>query len=432
LTRQAFPRQSDIQAPSNENWLANEACLAHALRLEDVYKNAPTPIDPPDHFVELLADVGNYMWEKGLYERGILTLQLAKRIHKQPNRYHDLIEHSKVCTLLCGIFLELGISGRKEGLAEALECWGLRQKYLSQITSAAEEMTQENWLLVANSWNDIACCMIEYGCYNKAEAWMTKSLEVKHKRGIPEDGAAFFSFAENYKNLAIIRTSQNRHCQAVELSKKAALLVEKHSSIEKAVVLSFRFHLAYALYQEGSLEEALQVHEQVRQMRAQVFGQHNVHTLNSYYACAVVHQALGQAAKAECVQSICPGPAGRHDDNQANRLYHCRELLEYCLAVETNNTWTQGYVARIKFRLASLWTGGGHRPSDAEALVREAQGIREHHAKYFRPFRITAGPEGEEAVVYDHMIPIEGGRSTVGQLHVSASNIPEASAVVMS
>lgn len=307
LTRQAFPRQSDIQAPSNQNWLANEACLAHALHLEDVYKKAPTPIHAPDHFVELLADVGNYMWEKGLYERGVLTLQLAKSIHNQPGRSHDLIEHSKVCSLLCGIFLELGISGRKEGLVEALECWELRQQYLGQLTSA-EEMTQENCLLVANSWNDIACCMMEYGCYNKAEAWMAKSLEVKHKHksGIPESGMAFFNFAENYKNLAIIRTSQNRHDEAVTLSRKAALLIEKHTDAENAVTLSFRFHLAYALYQAGSFQEALEVHEQVRQMRAQVFGPYNVHTLNSYYACAVVLQALDQAAEAEYVRSAGP------------------------------------------------------------------------------------------------------------------------------
>lgn len=89
-------------------------------------------------------------------------------------------------------------------------------------------------------------------------------------------------------------------------------------------------------------------------------------------------------------------------------------------------------MARIKHRLASLWTDRGHRPADAVTLIRDARAIRKHHAKFFRPFQVTDGPEGEEAVVYDHMIPIEGGRSTVGQLHVAASEIPEASVVVMS
>lgn len=274
IIRRAFPRQSDVQAPSNQNWLANEACLVHAMHLENVYKASPTPIQPPTGFAELLADVPNYMWERGLYERGITTGQLAKRIHQEhesegSEQSRDLIEHSKVCTLLCGIYLELGISGRKEGLAEALEAWELRCRFRAQ-SSSADEMTQENLLLVANSWNDIACCMMEYGCYETAESWLSKSIELK--RALAEDGTAFFNFVENYKNLAILRTAQGRFVEAVTLSRKAVLLVERHNSLESAVTQSFRFHLAYALYQAGNYEEALSLHEQVRQARVRIFG----------------------------------------------------------------------------------------------------------------------------------------------------------------
>ncbi|KAK0745720.1 P-loop containing nucleoside triphosphate hydrolase protein [Schizothecium vesticola] len=191
IIRLAFPRQSDIQAPSNQNWLANEACLGHALHLGNA----------PNGFPELLADVSNYMWERGLYERGIITGQLAKRIHKEhqseaSEQSHDLIEHSKICTLLSGIYLELGISGREGGLAEALEAWEPRRQ-IRALSCSTDEMTQENLLLVANSWNDIACCMMEYGCYDTAEAWLSKSLELK--RDLDEDGVAFFNYAENFK-----------------------------------------------------------------------------------------------------------------------------------------------------------------------------------------------------------------------------------------
>lgn len=304
IIRRAFPRQSDVQAPSNQNWPANEACLAHALHLENVYKASPTPIQPPTGFAELLADVSNYMWERGLYQRGITTGQLAKRIHQEheseaSEQSHDLIEHSKVCTLLCCIYLELGISGRNEGLTEALESWELRRQFRAQ-SSPTDEMAQENLLLVANSWNDIACCMMEYGCYETAESWLSKSLELK--QDLAEDGIASFNFAENFKNLAILRTAQGRPAEAITLSRKAVLLVEKHNRHESAVTQSFRFHLAYALYQAGSYAEALSVHEEVRQMRVPIFGPQNVHTLNSYYGCGVALQALGRTEEAEYVE----------------------------------------------------------------------------------------------------------------------------------
>lgn len=96
-----------------------------------------------------------------------------------------------------------------------------------------------------------------------------------------------------------------------------------------------------------------------------------------------------------------------------------------------NNTWTLGYVARIKSRLASLWAKRNHRPGDASAFLQDARLIREHHSKCFRPFQVVDGLEAEDMVAYDHMVPIEGGRSTVGQLCVSASEIPEIAHVVV-
>lgn len=101
-----------------------------------------------------------------------------------------------------------------------------------------------------------------------------------------------------------------------------------------------------------------------------------------------------------------------------------------CLEAELNNTWTLDYAARIKSRLASLWAKRNHRPGDSSAFLQDARLIREHHSKYFRPFQVVGGAEAEDMVVYDHMVPIEGGRSTVGQLRVSASEIPEVAHVV--
>jgi hypothetical protein len=96
-----------------------------------------------------------------------------------------------------------------------------------------------------------------------------------------------------------------------------------------------------------------------------------------------------------------------------------------------NNTWTLDYVARIKFRLALLWSSRNHRPGDASALLQDARLIREHYSKYIRPFQVVGGAEAEDMVVYDHIVPIDGGRSTAGHLRVSVSEIPEVCHIVV-
>jgi len=324
VVRQAFPRQSDAQAPTNHNWLVIEAHLSHALHLEDVFRKCPSSdgIVPPPNFAELLADVGNYMWERGFYDRGLPTLRLAKRIHegnlnrasigegpRTRHRYYycNLMEHSKVCTLLGGIYLEMGISRRQDGLRELVESWRLRQEYFSGADATdinggpGPHRSRQEWLLMGNSWNDVGCALLEFACYDKAETFVQKSLQIKRSRGFKEDSVfCAFNYAENYKNLALVRTAQGRHRDAVELCQKAVGLMELHNDPDSATVLSFRFHLGYALYQAGRFDEALLLHHQVRGSRLRLFGATNVHTLDSFYACSVVLEALGKLDEARC------------------------------------------------------------------------------------------------------------------------------------
>ena len=82
LVRAHFPRQSDIQAPSNDNWEANDANLPHALHLQSTYERSSPPLKPVPEFAELLGDVGNYCWERSFYEQGTKTLELAEKIYE--------------------------------------------------------------------------------------------------------------------------------------------------------------------------------------------------------------------------------------------------------------------------------------------------------------------------------------------------------------
>jgi tetratricopeptide (TPR) repeat protein len=305
IVRQAIPRPSSVQAPSNDTWEAVETCLGHVLHLEEVYRNSPAGLRASKEFGGLLTDVGNYMWERGFYYEGIRTLESAEKIYEESNeseRQH-LLEKSKVPTLLAGIHLELGIRGRKRGLDYTVKSWNLRQKHEKAYASDGEELPDDDLLLLANSYNDIGCCMLEYGCYDRVEEALGMSIELKKSRSIPEEGHAVFNYAENYKNLAILRTAQGKHTDAIELSMRAARMIAGEYGSQNPAAQAFHMHLANALYQAGRFGEALTHHEQIRQARISIFGEHGVHTLNSYYACGVALHRLGRLDEAEYVRA---------------------------------------------------------------------------------------------------------------------------------
>lgn len=298
LVRAAFPRHSNVQAPSNDKWNTSEALLAHVLHLENVYTSSPPGLYAPFTFAELLADVGNYLWERGFYQRGITSLKTALRVHELTKEEH-LIEESKVYTLLAGIYLELGTSERMAAVDLCLKSWHLRDRYVRFCTKKGIALTEEEVVLFGNSWNDIACLLLEHGCYEGVEIALQKSLDVKRDRRIPEDAWAAFHYAENHKNLGILRTAEGKHEEAIELSAEATRLIEQGMGGDGPAAQSFRFHFAWALYQGGKLDEALEEHDWVRKARAKTSGEKAVHTLNSYYACAVVLHSLGQLDLAE-------------------------------------------------------------------------------------------------------------------------------------
>ncbi|GJD03451.1 transcriptional xre family [Colletotrichum higginsianum] len=331
-------------------------------------------------------DVGNYLWERGFYHQGIESLRLAIQVQEE-SPGQDLIEQSKVCTLLAALLHELGSSGREESEVLFVRSFEQRKQCVNDWTRRGLAIADDDLILWANAWNDIACVMLREGCYDQVDIVLSRSIELKQKQGIPEDKSAAFNFAENYINLGYLRTAQGRHTEAIILSERAeSMMVAAMGARSPAAQLFAQTH-AWALYSAGRLHEALIKHERVRQARIKIFGKMNAHTLKSYYACGVVHHCLGQLDEAD-------------------------------------GDWSLNCVPRVKFRLAMVMEDNGKSYSESQSLKADARRIHEDLSQDPLPFEITDGEDPDEMVIYDHMVPCEGGRSTIGRLHTELASLP--------
>ncbi|KAI9735121.1 MAG: hypothetical protein M1834_001709 [Cirrosporium novae-zelandiae] len=398
LVRRGFPRQSAIQVPSNENWQTNEFYLPHVLSLKLFFERSSPPVKATMVLAELLGDVGNYMWERAFYKQGLETLELAERICENLSSAEDVMEQSMIFTIIGVLSEEVGISGRQKGLNRCTKSLVFRRHHVESNESAGPEER----VLLSNAWNDVACGLIEHESYDQAEAYIQRSLAVKNEIPMVEDGVAYFCYAENYKNLSIIRRAQNRLSEAVEISAQAVRLIEDGTGTECASVWALRHHKACAIFQNGDIEGALKLHEQVLKGRMEIFGEHQVHTLNSAYACAVAYQTLGNFIKAS-------------------------SLLLECLAASTEAEWPEECVARAKYRLAQVMRlqYGGSSKIEADELQAQARALREKldpgNFYYYQNIHSETdlSPKFEMAL-FDHLVSFEAGRTFVGQIKASA------------
>lgn len=79
--------------------------------------------------------------------------------------------------------------------------------------------------------------MLECSCFAQAETYLQKSLDITRKQGITERGEASFNYAENSKNLALVRIADGKLAEAVELASRAA---ENRTIQHSAATLAFR------------------------------------------------------------------------------------------------------------------------------------------------------------------------------------------------
>lgn len=342
LVENVFPPVTDFMVPIHEDMKLYRNSIAHAIRLEEVFricnKSSRTLVGDLA-FVELLISAGFYLYEVRLGTPGLALLATAEDIcavratgasdHPSPAESSrnslppqsstpaatptidddfpgaELAKWIKLRATALQISWAIvatstGISQRQkitEHMAKVLE---LRKAY------AAADHSHDRYvgrLLLANAHNDMAEQLIDNGEYDAAEGHLNISIrmkkELQSERIMPP-----YQFAEQNKNMALIKAGQRRTEEAVDLSQEAVDVLPKEE--EDGVYSTFLFIHGICLANAGSLSAAFVAFTESYKLRVAGFGIHGIPTLHNLYAIAYTHYRLGLYPEARYVSPNNP------------------------------------------------------------------------------------------------------------------------------
>ncbi|EXJ85021.1 hypothetical protein A1O3_05696 [Capronia epimyces CBS 606.96] len=293
LVHKVFPVMNKTMKCENENWGVYEKYQPHVQTLQTIARKSPIPIGKVPVFAQLLADAGNYYWERGLLEIGIASCEDSVSTWQEVHN-PDLMALSQPLTLWGLMAIEMGITQRKIGMDCFIRSLNLRNRYLQQADRGG---TRDEKLLYCNAWSDYSICLLEFGYYATAERYLRLTLALKSQQVTEVTYPQMFGIS--YGHVATMYASRRMYNEAKAFSarcvKMAALTYETHS----AAMQKFLFFQANLWLEAGDLEAALESHLSILKERVAIFGIFGTHTRYSYYALGATYYALGNLEMAE-------------------------------------------------------------------------------------------------------------------------------------
>ncbi|KAK5653462.1 hypothetical protein OQA88_8948 [Cercophora sp. LCS_1] len=380
-----LPRPSPIMVPKYELWEVFRVYIPHVLALHKVYKTSRTPIRPTVQFAELIRSAAAYFYENNLTSE---CLEIATTGEEVCHQLTDLESAAQATTenthsldppkpchpatltrleadiLAYGagvIWNTRGIADRKAGHDKTWRVVELRQKHASNTRAT----TDEDQLLLANSYNDFALQLINECDYSNARTYIAKSLKIKGKH-LDEDTDQY-EFYSSKMLLAEISLAEGNTAEALKLAEEAIEHMERERGPEDMLTVHCKFYLAIMHMNLKNYQKALPLLETVLEGRKHRFGETQITTLDCYFALALCQFRLGQTQKARHTLTHCLG--------QDKTAHWCRESslrAEYLNAILLNRLGDQGegtahMAEAIKERNSMLSKYGEGRWATAQA-----------------------------------------------------------------
>ncbi|KAI3393879.1 hypothetical protein diail_3522 [Diaporthe ilicicola] len=267
------------------------------LNLRTVYEGRKDRLKPSVLFASLLADAGTYLFEIGLRDDSISTFELGTEVCQGMEEQNDIVPiYANICAFHGASLAGIGLTGRRRARVPIEKAWQLRQRHL-RTRMKTGNATQTDYLLYANSWNDLGVLLMQNEEFEPAMQCVQRGLEIK-KRWITEECSPQM-FGESYKNLSYILVHEGRNGQALQYAKKAYQLIEQANGPTASITLKAGCVYANVLLATGDFQAAKTVHKKILTQRHDLLGDDCFLTKESNYVLGEIYRMMGKYDKAE-------------------------------------------------------------------------------------------------------------------------------------
>ena len=302
LLRHVFPHQNLIIEHMNGDWPQCARYVDQVLSLHRIYlafPNAPAGLGCSLEFARLLCDCGQYLWEQSLNKPAEQVLRLALDLcdaNKPPSNLLAL--RASIMFRQCSVEIDRGYSGILSAIPKYKAAINIQRELLGRMKQHGDDLTADVELPLANGLNNLGCCYLHLSQYVVAEGLFRQALEIKKKEKWSRDASMALEFAEGYKNIAIVRASQNQVQEALRMSDQCVKIMEKYTGPKSSRTYLFRFIYACILFDSGAFEQALNDHLEILEARRRILGEAHNYTASSYYMAGFTYYHLGRYQKA--------------------------------------------------------------------------------------------------------------------------------------
>jgi tetratricopeptide (TPR) repeat protein len=241
----------------------------------------------------LLYDAGFNSWERERIPDGIQMLDLAENVLNGLG--HNLKDSLRAdIHAIQGMFTDsAGGSQRTIGLKRRQEAVNIRREVIRTVRREGRLSTRTQEILLQNSVNDYAYCLLQSNRYAEAEPLFEACFEKYQQWGTEKEIP--FEYSKYFHNIGTVRMYQGRHEEAVTNLQRATDLTQKAMGKTQMTykLLRDRYMYACVLLQAGKLQEAYEVHLEVLKDRESLCGEQNELTLESLYAVGAMCEYLG-------------------------------------------------------------------------------------------------------------------------------------------
>ena len=141
----------------------------------------------------------------------------------------------------CSVEVDGGYTGILSAIPKYQAAINIQREHLGRMKQHGDDLTADVELPLANGLNNLGCCYMHLSQYVVAEVFFRQAQNIKMKEKWSRDASMALEFAEGYKNIAIVRASQNRVQEALRISEQSVKIMAKHTGPRSSRTYLFRF-----------------------------------------------------------------------------------------------------------------------------------------------------------------------------------------------